>query len=226
MATDLTPETIRWIVQAMVILVLSIAVHEFGHAWVADRMGDRLPRRQGRVTLNPLAHADPIGTLALPLIFLVITQGRSTGFGWGKPVEHTTYDRKRRLYISFAGPAMNVILGTVVATIHVVLLATHVISDTSLANVALHHATRLNFVLFFFNLIPAHPLDGGSVARGLIPRSWVDGWDKISVYGPFILMALIAVPALGRIILWPAELIAARLYDVLAAVFDVRLPWL
>lgn len=219
MDTDLTPERIRWIVQGMVILLLSIAVHEFGHAYTADRMGDRLPRRQGRVTLNPIAHADLIGTIILPLIFLVATNG--LGFGWGKPVEHTTHDRKRRVFISFAGPAMNVILGTMIAIVHVTLLMLGTVSPATPMHLALKYAVTLNFVLFFFNLIPAHPLDGGSVARGLIPRSWLDAWDRYAVYAPFVLMAIIAVPVLGRIFLWPAVFVVDQLYELLGLVFGI-----
>lgn len=219
MDTDLSPEKIRWIVQGMVILLLSIAVHEFGHAYAADRIGDRLPRRQGRVTLNPVAHADLIGTIILPLLFLTATGG--LGFGWGKPVEHTTHDRKKRVFISFAGPAMNIVLGLVVSILHCVLLVTHTITINDAMSNALFYAVTLNFVLFFFNLLPAQPLDGGSVARGLIPRSWVDGWDKYATYAPFVVMAVIAVPVLGRIFLWPARQVAAQLYKLLFMIFGL-----
>ncbi|KAB2900094.1 MAG: site-2 protease family protein [Kofleriaceae bacterium] len=218
MDMELTPERIRWIVQGMIVLLLSVAVHEFGHAYAADRIGDRLPRRQGRVTLNPLAHADPIGTLLLPLLFLASTGG--LGFGWGKPVEHTTHDRKRRVYISFAGPAMNVILGTTVAIIHTALLATGVLTFSSPVSGALFYAVMLNFVLFFFNLLPAAPLDGGSVARGLIPRSWLDTWDRIAVYAPFIVMAFILIGPLGRVFTLPARFCASKLYNLLGMIFD------
>jgi Zn-dependent protease len=86
---------------------------------------------------------------------------------------------------------------------------------------ALGYAVLLNFVLFFFNLIPAHPLDGGSVARGLIPRSWLDGWDKFAVYAPFLLMALIMIPVLGRVFTWPARMVASKLYVLLGMVFGL-----
>lgn len=214
---ELTPERIRWIVQGMIILLLSIAVHEFGHAYAADRIGDRLPRRQGRVTLNPVAHADPIGTLLLPLLFLATTHG--LGFGWGKPVEHTTHDRKRRVFISFAGPAMNVLLGITVAIIHSALVATGVLRVDHHLSGALGYAVVLNFVLFFFNLLPAAPLDGGSVARGLIPRRWLDGWDRFAVYAPFLVMAFILVPALGRVFTYPARFCMAQLYQGVALIF-------
>jgi Zn-dependent protease len=219
MDTDLTPERIRMIVQGMIALLLSIAVHEFGHAYVADRLGDRLPRRQGRVTLNPVAHADPIGTLLLPLLMMI--SNSPIGFGWGKPVEHTTHDRHKRVYISFAGPAMNVILAVVLAIIHNALIATNVIEARDHISMALASAVVLNFILFFFNLLPASPLDGGSVVRGLIPRSWLDSWDKYAVYAPFVVMAFILIGPLKKIFTWPAYFVDEKLYYVLGLVFGL-----
>ncbi len=217
MDTDLTPEKIRIIVQGMIILLFSICVHEFGHAYAADRIGDRLPRRQGRVTLNPMAHADPIGTLLLPFLFLATTNG--LGFGWGKPVEHTTHDRKKRVFISFAGPAMNVVLAVIVAVLHSALVAGGIVKLDAEISRALEYAVILNFVLFFFNLLPAAPLDGGSVVRGLIPRGWLDAWDKYAVYAPFVVMAFILVGPLGKIFTLPARFCADKLYEVLALIF-------
>lgn len=219
MDTDFDAERIRWIVQGMVVLLLSIAVHEFGHAWVADRIGDRLPRRQGRVTLNPIAHADPIGTLLLPVVFLAATGG--LGFGWGKPVEHTTYDRKKRLYISAAGPAMNVVLGVILATVHVSLLATGVLAADHPMSAAIGYGVMLNFALFCFNLLPASPLDGGSVVRGLIPESWVGAWDRFAVYAPFVVMAFILISPLSRIVTWPARFLTVQLYGLLQLLLGV-----
>ena len=199
---DLTPDKMQTVVVGMIIFLLSIAVHEFGHAFVADRLGDRMPRSQGRVTLNPMAHADPIGTLLLPFFFLATTG--QLGFAWGKPVMHTTHDRKKRLLISFAGPAMNVLLAVVVAVASVLLVRFAVIEPASHADVALHSVVFFNFILFFFNLIPAAPLDGGSVVRGLIPESWVEAWDEFSVYAPFIFLAILLIPQLRIIFTRPA----------------------
>lgn len=199
---DLSPESVRVVVVGMIIFILSVAVHEFGHAFVADRLGDRLPRAQGRVTLNPAAHADPIGTLLLPFFFLATTG--SIGFAWGKPVMHTTHDRKRRLFISAAGPAMNVVLAFVTAAILVALVRFGVIQDGTAAVGALHLVVLLNFSMFFFNLLPAAPLDGGSVVRGLIPESWVDAWDRYAVYAPFVLLAFLMIPRIGVIVWKPA----------------------
>src|SRR3954454_15836953 len=124
---NLSPEQIRWILFRVMILIASVAFHEFGHAIMADRLGDDTPRRQGRVTLNPLAHADPIGTLLLPIVGAIhgAAGGGGGGFGWGKPVQWQP-SRVRRgismakanILVSFAGPFMNLVLGSFVALTH------------------------------------------------------------------------------------------------------------
>lgn len=215
---DMSPERVRTVVVGMIIFILSVAVHEFGHAFVADKLGDRLPRRQGRVTLNPLAHADPIGTLLLPLFFLATTG--QFGFAWGKPVYHTTHDRKKRLFISFAGPAMNVVLAVVVAVVTVALVRFDLLHKPE-AILALHLAVYLNLIMFFFNLIPAAPLDGGSVVRGLIPESWVDAWDRYAQYAPFVLLAFLMIPRMGVIVSRPALEVTLWLFDHLSRLFGV-----
>ncbi len=215
---DMNPELVRHIVVGMIVFILSIAVHEFGHAFVADRLGDRLPRAQGRVTLNPMAHADPIGTILLPFLSLALTNG--IGFAWGKPVQHTTHDRKRALLISFAGPAMNIVLAVVVATVTVALIKYEVVTSVPAIS-ALHDAVVINFVLFFFNLIPAAPLDGGSVVRGLIPESWVEAWDQFSVYAWVVLLAFFLIPRVGIVVWRPAIESATWLFDVLFRLFGM-----
>lgn len=213
MNTEFTPERMQLIVQGMVVFILSIAVHEFGHAWAANRLGDSLPRRQGRLTLNPIAHMDPIGTVLAPLLFIATTGG--IGFAWGKPVQHTTTDRRGHMLIAFAGPAMNVILALVVAIAHVVLIRTGVLEPGHKLSSALFYAVAVNFLLFFFNLIPAVPLDGGSVARGLLPHRWLREYDAYSVYGPFVLLAFIMIPGLGMIVSKPALYFTEQLYGAL-----------
>jgi Zn-dependent protease len=219
---DLTPERIQVVVQGMIVFILSVALHEFGHAWACDRLGDSLPRRQGRVTLNPMAHADPIGTLLLPALFLISTGG--LGFAWGKPVMHTTFDRKKRLVIAFAGPAMNVVLATVVALSHVVLVKAGVLEWGDKLSGALLMACGLNWMLFFFNLIPAAPLDGGSVARGLIPRSWVPGYDQYAQYAPFVVLAFMMIPQFGAIVRKPTLFMVVHSYELLFRMFHVVSP--
>ncbi|HVV83979.1 MAG TPA: site-2 protease family protein [Kofleriaceae bacterium] len=223
----MSPERVRVIVVGMITFILSVAVHEFGHAYVADRFGDRLPRAQGRVTLNPLAHADPLGTLLLPFILLATTG--NLGFAWGKPVMHTTHDRKRRLFISIAGPSMNVVLALLVSLVTVALIRAGVIptvtGDLSFKSThitdLLALVVFLNFILFFFNLIPANPLDGGSVVRGLIPEGWVDAWDEYARYGPFVLLAILMIPQV-QVVFWrPALFCTAWAFNTFGSLFGL-----
>ncbi len=196
------PEEIRLIVQGVIFLVLSICVHEYGHAIVADKLGDGLPRRQGRTTLNPMAHADPIGTFAFPLVSLVMTHGASIGFGWGKPVmvNPTSFTRKLQMrtahmMVAAAGPAMNIILGVIITVAHLV-AAKQGYATTGPARMAFISAGMLNFGLAVFNCIPAAPLDGGAILEGLLPQKYVPKYQELSVYGPFVLMGFIMIPPL------------------------------
>ena len=208
---DLSGDQIQTIVQTLIILILSICVHEFGHAIIADKLGDPLPRSQGRTTLNPLAHADPLGTLLFPLIALVATAGQSMGFGWGKPVEVSPRHFTRRMsmrtghmLVAAAGPMMNILFGIFISLVVLVLLRTEVVDYSSPLFGPLLMAVHINFVLAFFNLIPAPPLDGGTVVEGLLPRRYLPTWEKVAVYGPFLLMAVIFIAPIRNVFLAPA----------------------
>lgn len=227
---DFSPDTLRLILQALIILLLSIAVHEFGHAIVAHKLGDRLPASQGRVTLNPLAHADPIGTFLFPVLSLVFTKGASLGFGWGRPVEVSPVSFSRRftmrtghMLVALAGPAMNVLFGTVIAVVHMVLLVTGVIEPGVGPGLhsALIQAVTLNFILCFFNLIPAPPLDGGAVLKGLLPARPLRTYERFEVYGPFVLLAVIFIPGLAMIFVQPALWLRSGVYGLLQMLFGI-----
>lgn len=216
---DFSPEQIRWVFQGLVILIMSVAVHEFGHAFVAHKLGDRLPESQGRVTLNPLAHADPIGTLLFPVLGGLL--GGVT-FGWGRPVQVNPVAFSRRfrmrtghMFVAAAGPAMNILFGTLIAIIHVALIKTGVLTTSSPVGQILIYAVALNFILCFFNLVPAPPLDGGAVLEGLLPDRMVPGYQRFAVYGPFVLMAVIFIPALSWIFRGPAMWLQSHLYQTI-----------
>jgi Zn-dependent protease len=217
----MTPEKIRMIFTGMIALVLSIALHEFGHAFVAVRLGDQLPRQQGRLTLNPMAHADPIGTLLLPFLGMVFA---APLLGWGKPVE-VRPERFTRKYsmltghmlVALAGPVMNILFGALLCAITVTLVAFGVLTPGEEIHRALIMAALLNFTLFFFNMLPVPPLDGGTVARRVLPRQHRDTYEKIAVYGPFIVLALLMISPLRKIIFVPALFVLEHVYGAFAA---------
>ncbi len=161
-------------------LLLSITVHEFAHAWTADKLGDPTPRYQGRVTLNPLAHLDPLGTLAMFL----------TNFGWGKPVEYDPYNLAHPVrdtaLIASAGPFVNILIAMALA---VVVRLGIIPFGLGQAVVSIMY---INVVLAIFNLIPVYPLDGSKILMAVLPRDTaLEYEDFMHRYGMFVLLALI-----------------------------------
>src|SRR5690242_17539127 len=154
---DLSAQQLRGILIGLFVLLVSVALHEFGHAFMAYKLGDDTPKRQGRVTLNPLAHADPIGTLLLPVIgnLATLSGAGGGGFGWGKPVQWQPHRVKRgismataNILVSFAGPAMNLLLATVTALVHSILLGQHVVVWGDSVSTVLTYIVGTNFILF------------------------------------------------------------------------------
>ncbi len=166
-------------------LLVAITAHETMHAWTANYFGDPTAKHMGRISLNPLHHLDPIGTLA---IFLV-------GIGWGKPVQINYNNLKNpRLdsaFISLAGPASN--LAT--AIIFSIPVALKLVDPSSILYYLLFSVAFINILLMIFNLIPIPPLDGSKVLYYFLPRSVDIG--KLEMYGPMILLGLIAVSFLN-----------------------------
>ena len=164
-------------------LIVAVTIHEFFHAWTADRLGDPTSRNNGRLSLNPLAHLDPVGTLMLLL----------TRFGWGKPVPIDSYNlanpRRDAALISLAGPASNLIFAVVLGLIgHVFPLAGLLVSPLIILNVS----------LALFNLLPVPPLDGSKILFGLLPVEMADQWEEtLEHYGLMILLFLL-LPFSGR----------------------------
>ncbi len=163
------------------IVLLSITVHEFAHCWVTDRLGDPTPRAKGRLTLNPLAHLDPLGTIA----FLF------TRFGWGKPAPFDPYNLKEPIrdtaLIAAAGPLSNILIAVVAS----VLLKVGLLGGGLFAAVATQ-VIILNLFLAIFNLVPAGPLDGAKIILALLPRQTaMEFEDFMERYGTFVLILLI-----------------------------------
>lgn len=195
---------VRRMLVFVVCLVLATAVHEFAHAYTADRLGDPTPGREGRLTLNPLAHADPIGTIALPL-FAGLT--RAPLFGWGRPVntQPRYYNRKVSMragmaLVAFAGPLSNMLQALLVALLAWGLVAAGITPDSH-ASVfgVLGLFLVMNVTLAVFNLLPVHPLDGGKVLAWALPSRAQAVDDFLAKWGWAILLALLLTPALSLI---------------------------
>jgi Zn-dependent protease len=165
-------------------LAVAITVHEFAHAWTAVRLGDPTPRIQGRLTLNPLAHLDPLGTFMLLIV----------RFGWGKPVQFDPYNlknpRRDAAIISLAGPVANLILAGALSII--LNFFARPFSGLYFLRNIIPPFIFLNVVLAIFNLLPIHPLDGGKILVGLLPSRDAAQIDRfLNQYGIFILILLI-----------------------------------
>ena len=194
---------IATIISNVIILVIAFTIHEFAHAWTADSFGDSTPRINGRLTLNPLAHLDPFGSLMLLV----------AGFGWAKPVPVNPYTLRQRspsalMWVALVGPLSNFLLAAL-ASIPFQLnwFSMNDLNASSAAPLSAFLPTPIEFVIQFiwinlvlglFNLIPLPPLDGDKIAEYLMPDNWKKTMDKIRPYGPMILMVLFMVgPSLG-----------------------------
>jgi len=184
-----------WVLKAF-IAILAIGLHEFGHAIIADRNGDGLPRAEGRLTLNPIAHLDPIGTIGI--LFM--------GFGWGKPVMVSREDWR----VSAAGPAMNVMQALVYGFVLRLATQTHVALNPILAEL-IEFGFLINVALAIFNLIPVGPLDGASILKRLLPLDDAYRFNKFNQqYGMILIFALLLTGVVGRIV-GPVEAAAHQL---------------
>ena len=173
------------ILSFLIIILLCLPIHEFGHAWSAVQLGDTLPLQQGRVTLNPLRHIDWLGAALLAL----------AGFGWAKPVQFNPYALRKApsmragiFVVASAGPAMNVLLAVAAAALFRLTWPT--LRNLFIADV-LVTLVSINLVLAVFNLIPVPPLDGSKILAMLLPMQYDHVMATLNQYGIFILIFLI-----------------------------------
>jgi len=176
-------------------VVLALTVHEWAHARVALHLGDDTALRQGRLTLNPLAHLDPVGTILLPLL--------GVPFGWAKPVP---VDPSRfrpdvtmgtgLLLTAAAGPVSNLILAMLSGAALRLAGGVFALALHPAAEFLLIRFTVINLAMAVFNLLPVPPLDGSRIVDGLIPFGWRGVWNRFSAFGVFILLAIFVAPQL------------------------------
>ena len=183
------------------IVIVALTIHEAAHAWTADRLGDPTARLLGRVSLNPIVHIDPIGTILLPL--LAMFSGLPI-LGWAKPVpvniSRLRHHRRDFMIVAAAGPASNILQAFVIAGVFRVLYDP---SASDLLPAILKDAVTTNLILAFFNLIPIPPLDGGNVLAGLVPESAARVIDQFRQFGFIALYALMLSGILTELIMPP-----------------------
>ena len=205
-----------FIATVVAVLVPSVILHEVSHGVVANHFGDDTAKRAGRLTLNPVAHIDPFGTVILPIILALSGFG---AFGYAKPVPVTVNrlrnPRQHSLYVSLAGPAVNIAIALAAAValrpLITVVGGTRYLDGTTAE--VIYRLGIINVILAAFNLIPLPPLDGSAVVERLLPRQWWPTWLKIRQYsmGVLILVVLVVPSVLTRVFgpavdLWTALL--------------------
>ena len=201
---------------AFTVLLFSLTVHEMAHAWTADRLGDPTARLLGRVSLNPLVHADPIGTILFPLIAMV---SGAPLIGWAKPVpvnlRYLRHPRRDYVIVAAAGPASNLVMALAASVLLVILpVSPHTLGEPNVSvptAAILSQLMRLNVLLAVFNMIPIPPLDGGNVLAGLLPPSVAGVFNQLRPYGFLLLYALILTGGFEHIVVPPYRFIVSWL---------------
>ncbi|ABC81459.1 peptidase M50 [Anaeromyxobacter dehalogenans 2CP-C] len=195
-------------VAALIPLILSLSVHEYAHAWSAQKLGDDTASRAGRLTLNPLSHIDPFGTLVLPLILLI--SGTGFMFGWAKPVPVNPARFRRGVHMgrgmawtAGAGPLSNLLLSLLAAVTFGLLgrYAPATLASGGGVRELLENVLVVNLALALFNLIPVPPLDGSRIVDGYMPLRFRAGWERVTALAPFLLLAVFIFG--GRLIAGP-----------------------
>jgi Zn-dependent protease len=216
---DISADQVQRAILALLAFVVSVSVHEFGHAWMADRMGDGIPRAQGRVTLSPLAHIDLVGTIIMPL-FAALAPGGFPMIAWGKPVQtnpanYTTRLPRRigHMFVSLMGPAMNLALALLVSVVFIVTAKAGVLSAV-VAEGLVRYVLALNIALMFFNLLPLPPLDGAAVLAGVLPERLQFIPRALQRYG-MILFFILLLSGVLRIFMRPAYQLSAAWAEAL-----------
>ncbi len=212
-------------------LIFAITLHEAAHGWIASKLGDTTALMLGRVTLNPVKHIDPFGTIILPVLMLIISKlsfGAPFMFGWAKPVpvswQNLNHPRRDMALVAVAGPGANLVMAifwAIVAKLSLLIFghpSTHQIVRT--AFVFLHlvslYGIIINILLLVLNLIPIPPLDGSRIVSAILPPNLASAYDRIEPYGIWIVLAVLIFA--GRAILIPP---IQFLVGIIKAVFGI-----
>ena len=174
-------EFIYWVIVAVPSILIASTVHEYAHAYVAFRLGDATAKAEGRLTLNPIKHIDPLGALSMILF----------RFGWSKPVPINEYSFRNRevgtALVAFAGPLSNLIMAALTGLINFIFIK----DSNSLIAFLLYTFATINIALAVFNLIPIPPLDGHKIVRAFLPKNLKYYWEKLEKYSIFLILLII-----------------------------------
>ncbi len=205
-------------------IIISLTIHEYSHAAVANLRGDDTAKRMGRLTLNPLAHLDPIG-----FIMLLIAH-----FGWAKPVPVNPYNltnpKRDMIWVSAAGPISNMILAFLIAIF--IRIAVVLNLELGVLYIMLFFTFYINLILAVFNLIPIQPLDGSKIVMGLLPHQYAAQFEEFTKKGPFILIGIIifsrmtGISILGTIFtpwitIWGKLLLGNQIFSMFSQMFGL-----
>lgn len=205
--------TVQLVAVLLIPVLFAIVLHEVAHGWAAKMLGDPTADRLGRLTLNPIKHIDPFGTILVPGMLILL--GTGFLFGWAKPVP-VTWENLRRpkrdmALVALAGPAANLVMAVFWALMAVLggaLPASYAWAGEPLVYMGLG-GVLANVLLMVFNLLPLPPLDGGRVAVGLLPGPWAWRLSRVEPYGFYILIGLMLLGVLGTVV-WPVAEGVAR----------------
>ncbi len=208
------------IIQTMAIyaipVLFAITVHEAAHGYAARHYGDNTAYMQGRITLNPLKHIDPLGTIAMPLLLYFATSGAFL-FGYAKPVPvnfgRLRHPKRDMIWVALAGPGANLVQAILWVVLGYLMVASGV-EERFFLEMA-RAGLMVNLVMFAFNLFPLPPLDGGRILVGLLPMRAAIGLSRVEPYGFFIVLALVVSGIVGSLWLRPLMNVTAGLIELL-----------
>lgn len=207
---------VQIIAVSIIPVIFAITLHEVAHGWVAMKLGDDTAERQGRLSVNPIRHIDPVGTLIIPGLLLLLKTG--VLFGWAKPVpvdfNRLNSPRTDMALVAVAGPMANLLMALFWALVARIAISVNLDGITTPLSLMSQVGISMNIVLMLLNLLPIPPLDGGRIAVGLLPYDWAVAFSRIEPYGFYILLGLMFSGLLSSFLDIPMSFLQPLMYQL------------